>query len=43
MIHKPDDAVLDYFIFQCGIGKALGDVEKFENGYQHWLSRRGGA
>ena len=40
MIHKPDDAVLDYFAYQCRIKECLPEVEKFQNGYQYWLSRR---
>lgn len=42
MIHRPDDQVLDYFSYQCRVGKCLTDVEKFQNGYQYWLSRKDG-
>jgi hypothetical protein len=40
MIVKPDDQVLDYFIYQGKINRAIKDVERFQNGYQFWMTRK---
>ena len=37
---RPDDQALDYFIYRGKVDKSIIDVEKFENGYQYWFSRR---
>jgi hypothetical protein len=39
MIVKPDDQVLDYFIYQMRVGKADDDIRKFFTNYRYGLSQ----
>ena len=33
---KPDDLILDYFIYQMKVTKAEQDVERFFGFYENW-------
>jgi len=39
MIIKPDDQVLDYFLYQKRMIEPRKDVERFLTGYQFWVNQ----
>lgn len=36
---KPDDQVIDYFIYRNKVDKAMIDIKRFITGYQFWYSK----